>query len=144
MSDPAESVDILLDTDVFSYRLRGDSRAALFEDQLANARLGISFQTHAELLFWAARRRWGSTRTADLRRAIARHQIVHSNDEIVSQCAAIRLQRQGGGREMQTADLWIAATAMALGVPLATNNLRDFEEIDRLQLIPIASEADSA
>lgn len=47
----------------------------------------------------------------------------------------VRRERKEKGREIATSDAWIAATAIFLNVPLITNNRRDFEMIDRLQLI---------
>lgn len=44
---------VVLDTDVWSYLYKGDTRADLFRDFLLNKQVAISFQTVAELYFWA-------------------------------------------------------------------------------------------
>ena len=40
------------------------------------------------------------------------------------------------GRPIQAADAWIAATAIALGVPLITNNRDDFAGVTDLLILP--------
>lgn len=39
------------------------------------------------------------------------------------------------GTPVSVTDVFIAATAMSLGVPVVTNNLRDFEKIDGLAVV---------
>jgi predicted nucleic acid-binding protein len=39
------------------------------------------------------------------------------------------------GRPIQTADAWIAATALSLGVPLVTHNPADYAGVDGLALL---------
>ena len=39
------------------------------------------------------------------------------------------------GRPIQTADAWIAASALHYEAPLITNNADDYEMIDELQLL---------
>ena len=34
-------------------------------------------------------------------------------------------------------DAWVAAAALALDAPLATNNRRDYEHVKKLRLLPI-------
>ena len=53
---------ILLDTDVVSYVLRGDTRAFRFETLLHGRDLTISFQTVAELYRGAFQNDWGELR----------------------------------------------------------------------------------
>jgi predicted nucleic acid-binding protein len=50
--------------------------------------------------------------------------------------AAIKLARQRRGLTLDENDLWIAATALALGATLVSRD-RDFERIDGLQVIAL-------
>jgi predicted nucleic acid-binding protein len=54
---------ILLDTNIVSFVLKGDSRAASYTPHLQGRKLAISFMTVAELFQWAAIRNWGARRT---------------------------------------------------------------------------------
>jgi predicted nucleic acid-binding protein len=45
-------------------------------------------------------------------------------------------QARRKGRPIQAANSWIAATAIALGVPLVTNNRDDFAGVDDLMMLP--------
>jgi predicted nucleic acid-binding protein len=38
---------------------------------------------------------------------------------------------------MSAQDTWVAATALALDAPLATNNRRDYEQIPGLELLAL-------
>lgn len=43
------------------------------------------------------------------------------------------------GRQMSSADAWIAATALVLSASLVTNNPKDYRHLDSLQLASVAS-----
>lgn len=53
---------ILLDADVVSFVLKGDTRAQDYLPHLQNKRLALSFMTIAKLFQWAAIHRWGQRR----------------------------------------------------------------------------------
>ncbi len=57
---------VLLDTNIVSYILKSDTRAALYAPHLLNQELAIAMMTVAELLQWAAVRKWGATRVRKL------------------------------------------------------------------------------
>jgi hypothetical protein len=63
---------VLLDTDVFSYFFKRDSRAALYAPDVAAAQLCLSFQSVAELRSWSLIRNWGNPRRQSLEAAILR------------------------------------------------------------------------
>jgi predicted nucleic acid-binding protein len=46
-------------------------------------------------------------------------------------------ETRGQGRKLETADAWIAATALAIGAPLATHNQHDYSQIAGLQLLSV-------
>ena len=51
-------------------------------------------------------------------------------------CAAVKLARQQGGLTLDENDLWVAATALALGAALVSRD-SDFGGIDGLQVIAL-------
>lgn len=54
----------------------------------------------------------------------------------VAECYSELSRRQrGSGNRIGTNDLWIAATALAHGLPLVTRNHRDFSRIPQLQVL---------
>jgi len=61
---------VLLDTDVFSYQIKGDPRFAPYEKHVAGKLRAISFVTVGELLSGAQLRGWGARNIAKLESAI--------------------------------------------------------------------------
>ena len=61
---------VLLDTDVFSYLLRGDERGKPFRRYIEGKTVAISFITVGELYFGASNQGWGQKKLSDLERAI--------------------------------------------------------------------------
>ena len=57
---------LLVDTNIVSYLLKGDSRALLYKPYLQGNELAISLMTVAELLQWSEMQGWGSKRIAQL------------------------------------------------------------------------------
>jgi hypothetical protein len=73
--------------------------------------LGISFMSLAELERWPLERAWGPWRKTELGRHLA-HYTARSE-----------------GQPIQTADAWIAASALYYHVPLITNNGSDYSMV---------------
>ncbi len=118
---------IVIDTDVFSADLVPGSRiAARYAPIITGRPAFISFQTVAELRYGALRRGWGTARMLKLDANIQRAEVVHTGPELVVVCAQQRADCAVVGHALaqreQTADRWIAATAMRLGVPLVSND----------------------
>lgn len=70
---------VLVDTGVFSYLLKGDSRANAYAALIQGQRVALSFMTVAELFQWAAVRTWGQRRRAHLGAAWEDNGLVFSN-----------------------------------------------------------------
>jgi predicted nucleic acid-binding protein len=49
--------------------------------------------------------------------------------------AEVSDQARRNGRPIQVADAWVAATAVMLGVPLATHNLADYSGVPNLRIL---------
>ena len=71
---------ILLDTNIVSFILKGDTRASDYEMHLKGRQLAISFMTVAELYQWAAVRKWGERRQDQLTQTLKVNYTVLSFD----------------------------------------------------------------
>jgi tRNA(fMet)-specific endonuclease VapC len=126
---------IVVDTNILSYELKRDTRAALYMPHLQNMTLAISFVTLAELLFWANRHNWGKRRLTELDALLSRYFVIHSNDEICHVWAKITFARERKGHQIAENDAWIAACAIHYSAPLITHNWRDFVDVPGLDVI---------
>jgi predicted nucleic acid-binding protein len=118
---------IVIDTDVFSADLVPGSRLAERYASLITGRPAfISFQTVAELRYGAIRRGWGDARMLRLEAKVQQVEVVHSGPELVAEYAQLRADCEAAGHALaqkaHTADRWIAATAIRLGLPLVSND----------------------
>jgi len=130
MSDAA-----VVDTDVFSYIYRGDTRAERYRPHLQGRTLLLSFMTLAELYRWAEKHAWGEARRVDLERK-TREYIVHGfSRTLCLEYARGRTAAEVAGRRLECADGWVAATATYLGVPLVTHNGPHFEGVPGLTIL---------
>ena len=133
---PDELRPIILDTSVVSifYNRNDDDAFRFYEESLTGYRLQICFQTLEEARFGAHLRNWGKRRMSELQDHLGQFDVVWPNSDIVNACARLRSERRQSGRELSLADAWIAATALALGCPLASDD-GDFDSIPELTLI---------
>src|SRR6266849_3678206 len=117
---------VVIDTDVLSYQLKGDSRARLYDRYLADHFWVISFMTLAELRWWGRERRWGQARRDRLAAHLGRVQAYFADPDLCDWWAEVTWRARRQGRPIEVADAWIAATAMALDVALVTHNPGDY------------------
>ena len=130
---------LLLDTNIVSYILKRDSRAALYASLLHNNRLAISFMTAAELFQWAIIRNWGTSRTEQLEHAIAAYLLIPPDLELCRAWGKLRAEQQQLGHTIDSQDAWIAATALHFALPLVTHNLAHFQDIAGLDIRTIVA-----
>ena len=123
-----------MDTSIVSYIFRRDTRARYYEEQTRGSDLAISFQTLDEILYGAGSGGWGQRRLNELLRHLERYEVVWPDEEMVELSAILRGERRTLGRALDTADAWIAATALTLDCPLASHD-RDFSDIPGLEVI---------
>ncbi|MCB0045756.1 MAG: type II toxin-antitoxin system VapC family toxin [Caldilineaceae bacterium] len=127
---------VLLDTNIVSFILKGDSRAADYEPHLTDQQLAISFMTVAELYQWAAVRKWGERRRDQLTQTLKADYTVLSFDVRLCQIwGEIRARRLSIGKPISAQDAWVAATASHYAIPLITHNPKDFIDISNLKII---------
>src|SRR5688572_15550281 len=120
---------VVVDTDVFSYLYKGDSRAAAYEKHLLGTQPHLAFATVAELYRWAVQRGWATPRMSTLNASIAKYTVLHTDDAIVLAWARVMSIK---GRPVAHGDAWVAAVALRHGMPLLTHNRKHFEGIHDL------------
>jgi tRNA(fMet)-specific endonuclease VapC len=125
----------VVDTDVVSMLFKGDSRGYAYRSHLSGRLLGISFMTLAELERWSLERAWGQKRKQELTQHLSHYTVLPVSRELCLRWAEVSMNAKKRGRPIQTADAWIAASALHYQVPLVTHNQRDYSMVDGLTLI---------
>jgi tRNA(fMet)-specific endonuclease VapC len=125
----------IVDTDVVSMLFKGDTRALAYRSHVAGRLLGISFMTLAELDRWSLERDWGQGRKLELAQYLTRYTVLPVSRELCAKWAEVAFAAKRRGRPIQTADAWIAASALHYQVPLITNNRDDYSSVDGLALL---------
>jgi predicted nucleic acid-binding protein len=131
---------VVIDTDVASFLLdpRPSAPAEAARRIVAGRAKVVSFVTVAELRFGALRAGWGELRVRALHRSLADLDVIQSDEVLIARYAMLRaeLHRAGHGlgQKVHEADRWIAATAVALGLELATGD-RVFENVAGLDVV---------
>jgi tRNA(fMet)-specific endonuclease VapC len=126
---------VVIDTDVVSFLFKNDSRSQFYLPHLKNRQWLISFMTEAELEQWALLSTWSSQRVNWLHIFLARFVTVPSSHDLVLKWAQVMVTSRRAGRRLETADAWIAATAVLYGAPLLTHNWKDYLGVKELDLI---------
>jgi predicted nucleic acid-binding protein len=125
----------VVDTDVVSMTFKGDTRALTYRPYITGRLLGISFMTLAELERWSLERNWGERRQLELAEHLTRYAVLPVSRELCIKWAEVSFAAKRKGRPIQTADAWIAASALYYKVPLITNNRADYMAVDGLVLL---------
>jgi len=126
---------ILVDTDVVSYIFKLHPLADPFIPALEGHPLFISFMTLAEIEHGMAIAKWGDRSQHRMRRHLSKYEVVNSNRDLCRLWGAVMEESTSKGRRISQEDAWIAATALHLNLPLATNNRKDFDHLDRLRFV---------
>jgi len=98
---------VVLDTDVVSFLFKDDSRALIYLPRLQNRPWLISFMTEAEL--------------------------EPSSRDVVLKWAEVMVAARRSGRGIETADAWIAATALLYDATFPTLNRTDYLGVPNLR-----------
>jgi len=129
----------LLDTDVFSFFFKRDTRADFYEPALSGMQLCLSFQSVAELRLWALIRRWGDQRCGILEQAFTRYVVLPYDDALSHHWANLTSLRRRIGRPIECGDAWIAATALRHNAVLLTHNGSHYSDIPDLRIVSYRS-----
>jgi tRNA(fMet)-specific endonuclease VapC len=128
---------VLIDTSILVDVERG---GGALDDSIDQEERAISAITMSELLHGAHRAVSDETRLrreAFVERLVASIEAVPITDAIARVHARIWADLERAGTPVPTHDLWIAATALSHGMAVATANVRDFERVPGLTVIPV-------
>lgn len=120
---------VLLDTDVFSALaidpLAWERRGQLLDpwrEALSGLSVVVSFQSRAEVLSGLRGSNWGRRRLADALATLDATPTIGADTEVIEAFATltVKLKASGHGlhQKIHTADRWVAACAIAKGIPL--------------------------
>ena len=126
---------IVVDTDVVSYLFKGDTRGFLYRPHIAGKLLLISFMSLAELRQWSLLKNWGERRQRELENFREDYAVIHSDDRLCTKWAEVTRSAIRSGQPIDTADAWMAATALLYGLPLVTHNRNHYLGVDGLTVI---------
>lgn len=89
----------------------------------------LTFVTVGELTFWAEKRNFGTRRRTDLMEWIVSKPLVDTDLNTALRWGRMKAGWESRGRPCPYNDSWIAATCLEAGLPLATNNVKDFTDL---------------
>jgi predicted nucleic acid-binding protein len=140
-SPPIATARLVVDTDVASFLFKWHPELApRYVHIVRGPELVVSFMTLAEMRQGALDANWGTRKRDVLETYLADFSVLHSDGPLCSLWAAVRNESLRKGRQMSSADAWIAATALALSAPLVTNNPKDYRHLDKLQIVSASQE----
>ncbi|MCB2261380.1 MAG: type II toxin-antitoxin system VapC family toxin [Candidatus Thiosymbion ectosymbiont of Robbea hypermnestra] len=124
----------LLDTNICIYiaKHHPPEVAGRFE-RLHPGEVGMSMITHGELLLGAEKSRYSAQVKERLQRFVKFVPVLTLPDKTPHYYARTRAQLERAGTPIGPNDLWIAAHALASGLTLVSNNLREFNRITELK-----------
>ena len=128
-------IERLLDTNVVSNSLKPRIRHIVLPYLGARGSSAISFQTEGELGVWASSPTIPTAWSAQIRDFIRDVPVLYADTAIVERYVEIVRRRRNARRPENVKDAWIAAAALAHGLPLITFDRRGFNDIPDLDLI---------
>ena len=117
----------VLDTDVASRLHRGKLTGPLATRLIGREPL-ITFVTFGELAKWAEIRNWGQRRRGELTAWLAGIAVLPGDEAVAATWGRLSAAAIRRGRPRPVNDMWIAACCLAYEAPLATLNLKDYED----------------
>lgn len=118
---------VILDTDVASL-LHRRKLAAPLANRLIGREPLITFVTLGELTKWAEIRAWGAHRRGELAGWLSGMPVLPGDEAVAETWGKLSAAAARRGRPRPVNDMWIAACCLAHEVPLATLNLKDYQD----------------
>jgi predicted nucleic acid-binding protein len=88
----------------------------------------ITFVTYGEQTKWAEIRHWGARRREELAGWLSGIPVLPGDEPVAAVWGRLSAAAIRRGRPRPVNDMWIAACCLAYEVPLATLNLKDYED----------------
>ena len=131
---------VLIDTDMLVDLERGVANPTV-EQRIGSENRAISVSTVSELLFGVHRAKGAqrSRRGAFVEHQLAELQAIPITETVARVHADLWARLAARGHPIGANDLWIAATALAHGLGLATGNADELGRIPGLRVIPAAA-----
>jgi tRNA(fMet)-specific endonuclease VapC len=127
--------EVVVDTDVVSFIFKNHPFGSRYDPEVAGRITLISFMTVAEIERWTLQHKWGNKRIQLLRTFLQRFTVVPSSPDLCRKWAEVMVSAQAVGRRIESADAWIAATALLHEAPLVTHNQNDYLGVAGLSVI---------
>jgi len=118
---------VVLDTDVASLAFKRQLPSWL-ASRLIGYRPAITFVTLAEMHKWMHLRSWGLPRRERLEQWLQPLPVLPGTPKVAHVWGEMSAYAQRRGRPRPQNDTWIAACSLAFEVPLATLNVKDYED----------------
>ncbi|MCY1140113.1 type II toxin-antitoxin system VapC family toxin [Actinoplanes sp. Pm04-4] len=118
---------VVLDTDAASLIIKKRLPPTL-STRLIGTQPLITFVTRAELMKWAEVRKWGTANRRMLDAWLAAMPMLPGDEDVADAFGLLAAAAMRRGRPRPTNDSWIAACCLTHELPLATLNVKDFED----------------
>ncbi len=118
---------VVFDTDIATRTHKGTLTGPI-AGRLAMVVPVLSFVTVGELTKWTAARNRSQRRRDALDRWVDRRQAIWCDRPIARTWGELAAAADRRGRPRPQNDMWIAACCLAEGLPLATRNVKDYED----------------
>ena len=127
---------VILDTDAASLLHRRKLTGPLATRLIGREPL-ITFITFGEPAKWAEIRRWGAHRRGELAGWLSGIPVLPGDEAVAAVWGILSAAASRRGRPRPVNDMWIAACCLAYEAPLATLNLKDYEDFTEHHGLPI-------
>ncbi|MFE9168089.1 type II toxin-antitoxin system VapC family toxin [Streptomyces kebangsaanensis] len=118
---------VVLDTDTASLIIKKRLPITL-ATKLVNTQPIITFVTRAELTKWAEVRHWGTGNRRLLAGWLGQVPMLPGDEDVADTYGELSAAAMLRGRPRPMNDMWIAACCLTHDLPLATLNVKDFDD----------------
>lgn len=125
----------MLDTNICIYIIKQKPVSVLQRfNQLAVGSVAMSLVTYGELEYGALKSNHSNKALAVLEELANYIPVLSIEGDVAKHYGDIRACLEAKGRPIGNNDLWIAAHARSLGHTLVSNNIKEFERVENLEL----------